>query len=62
MDKMLKIVNLKDRNTDFAFWQTQTDLQRLQAVETLRQQYIKFKSDVQPRLQRVYRIVNKTQG
>lgn len=62
MDKMLKIVNLKDRNTDFAFWQTQTDLQRLEAVETLRQQYIKFKKDVQPRLQRVYRIVNQTQG
>ena len=60
MNKMLKIVNLKDRNTDFAFWQTQSYLERLNAIETLRQQYIKFKQDVQPRLQRVYRITNQT--
>ena len=62
MNKVLKIVNLKDRNTDFAFWQTQSYLERLQAIETLRQQYIKFKQDVQPRLQRVYRITNQTQS
>jgi hypothetical protein len=61
MDKMLKIVRLKDRTTDYKFWQTQTDLQRLQAIEILRQQYINFKKDVQPRLQRVYRIINQTQ-
>ena len=61
MNKMLKIVQLKDRNTDFIFWQTQSDLQRLQAVEILRQQYINLKKDVQPRLQRVYRIINQTQ-
>ena len=62
MDKMLKIVQLKDRNTDYRFWQTQSDLQRLQAIEVLRQQYINFKKEVQPRLQRVYRIVNQAQG
>lgn len=50
MEKMLKIVQLKDKNTDFAFWQTQRDLQRLQAIEILRQQYIKLKKDVQPGL------------
>ena len=58
---MLKIVHLKDRNTDFEFWQTQSYLERLQAIETLRTQYINFKKDVQPRLQRVYRIINQTQ-
>ena len=62
MDKVLKIVQLKDKNTDFTFWQTQSEIQRLEAIEILRQQYINFKKDVQPRLQRVYRIINKTQG
>ena len=58
---MLKIVILKDRNTDFRFWQTQTELQRLEAIEILRQQYINFRKDAQQGFQRVYRITNKTQ-
>jgi hypothetical protein len=62
MEKILKIVNLKDRNTDFQFWLTQSETQRLQAIETLRQQYINFRKDVQPGLQRVYRIINQKQG
>ena len=62
MEKVLKIVRLKDKQSDFAFWQTQTEIQRIAAVELLRQQYINFKKDVQPRLQRVYRITNKTQS
>ncbi len=62
MEKVIKIVNLKARNTDFKFWQTQSELQRLEAIEILRQQYINFRKDVQPRLQRVYRIIKQTQG
>jgi hypothetical protein len=62
MDKILKIVNLKDRNTDFQYWSSQSETARLQAIEILRQQYINFKKDVQPRLQRVYRIINQTQS
>ena len=60
MEKILKIGHLKDRQTDFNFWKTKSDIARLEAVEMLRQQYINFKKDVQPRLQRVYRIINKT--
>lgn len=62
MEKILKIVNLKDKETDFSFWKTQSEVARLNAVEVLRQQYINFKKDVQPGLQRVYRIINKTQS
>jgi hypothetical protein len=62
MDKVLKIVPLKDRNTDFNFWATKSDIQRLEAIELLRQQYLNFKKDVQPRLQRVCRIINKVQS
>jgi hypothetical protein len=59
MEKSLKIINLKDRNTDYQFWINQSEIQRLQAIEILRQQYINFRKDVQPRLQRVYRIINQ---
>lgn len=62
MEKVLKIVSLKDQNTDFDYWQTKDVKERFEAIEFLRNQYIKFKKDVQPRLQRVCRIINQTQG
>ena len=62
MQKSLKIVQLKDKNNDFLFWSSKTEVERLQAIETLRQQYINYKKDVQSRLQRVYRMVNQKQG
>jgi len=62
MEKSLKIVQLKDKSTDFIYWMSKTDIERLQAVETLRQQYINYKKDVQSRLQRVYRVINRKQG
>ena len=62
MEKTLKIVQLKDRGTDFKYWISKSEIERLQAVETLRQQYINYKKDVRSRLQRVYRIINQKQG
>ncbi len=62
MEKSLKIVHLKDKNTDFLYWNSRSEIERLQAIETLRQQYINYKNDVQSRLQRVYRIINQKQG
>jgi hypothetical protein len=62
MEKSVKILHLKDQSTDFIYWMSKTDIERLQAVETLRQQYINYKNDVQSRLQRVYKIVNQKQG
>ena len=62
MEKSLKIVQLKDQSTDFLYWTSKSEIERLQAVETLRQQYINYKNDVQSRLQRVYGIINQKQG
>ncbi len=56
MEKVLEIVQLKDNRTDIAFWRTRSEKERLEAIEILRQQYINFRNDVQPGLQRVYRI------
>ncbi len=62
MNKSLKIVQLKDNNSDFKYWVSKTDMDRLEAIEILRQQYINYKKNVQSRLQRVYRIVNQKQS
>ena len=62
MEKSLKIVSLKAKNTDFLYWNSRSEIERLQAVEMLRKQYINYKKDVQPRLQRVYRIINQKQS
>lgn len=61
MEKSLKIVHLKDKSTDFKYWMSKTEMERLQAVETLRRQYINYKKDVQSGLQRVCRIINQKQ-
>lgn len=58
MEKVVTIRSLKDRKTDFAYWQSRPEAERLAAIEVLRQQYIKFKyGNVQPRFQRVCRII-----
>ena len=62
MENSLKIVGLKDGGTDFLYWMSRTEIERLEAIEILRQQYINYKKDVQPRLQRVYRVINQKQS
>jgi hypothetical protein len=58
VEKIVTKGSLRDRKTDFAYWQTRPETDRLAAIEMLRQQYIKYKfGNVQPRFQRVYRII-----
>ncbi len=59
MEKVVKIAHLKDKQSDYIFWQTKGFKDRLEAIEMLRSQYIKFNKDVQPRLQRVCRVINQ---
>jgi hypothetical protein len=59
MEKVLKITTLKDQGTDYAFWLTKSDRERIEAIEFLRSNYIKFNKNVQPRLQRICRVVTK---
>lgn len=61
MEKAVKIVHLKDRNTDFQYWMSRSETERLEAIETLRNQFINY-NDVEPRLQRVCRVVNQKQS
>jgi hypothetical protein len=62
MEKVLKVTSLKDTLTDFIYWNSKPESERLKAIETLRQQYINFNRDVQPGFQRVYRVVNQKRG
>jgi hypothetical protein len=57
--KTYKKVRLQDQESDFAFWQTQSYAARLEALEQLRQQYIAWKYDSQPRFQRVLSITKR---
>jgi hypothetical protein len=55
-------VQLKDRNTDFLFWKNQTVIQRLEATELLRQQYINSLPTTPPGIQRVCKIIYNRQN
>jgi hypothetical protein len=62
MEKVVKIFSLKDRQSDYSYWMSKPVQERLAAIETLRQQYIKFNKDLQPRLQRVCRVISRRKG
>lgn len=49
---------MKSFNTDANYWKDKSVIERLQALELLRQQYA-ASSDSPQKLQRVYRILNK---
>ena len=63
---VVKKVNLHQMETDFAYWQSQPYQARIDALEEIRREYhslanlhLKDTADVQPGLQRVYRIVKR---
>jgi Arc/MetJ family transcription regulator len=59
MEKVVKIIPLQQKQSDYDFWLTKSVKERLEAIELLRSHYIKFRKDVQPRLQKVCRIINQ---
>ena len=60
MEKVVTIKGLKEKSSSLQYWQSKSAIERLAAIELLRQQYIKFKyNDVQPRFQRVCRIIKQ---
>jgi hypothetical protein len=60
MEKVVTIKKLHDKGNDFLFWKNKSELERLEAIELLRLQYIKYIfKDVQPRFQRVCSIINR---
>jgi hypothetical protein len=54
--------DLRSLTSDFAFWQSRPYLERLAALEEIRQEYHRWKNDLQPGFQRVYRIIKRLPG
>jgi lipopolysaccharide/colanic/teichoic acid biosynthesis glycosyltransferase len=62
VDPVIHKKKLHSKDNDFQYWKSKSMEERLDAIEFLRQSYMKTETDVQQRLQRVYRIIRKTSG
>ena len=60
MEKVVRIINIKDDKGDREYWMSKSPAERIDAIEILREQYVRFKGDVQQGLQRIYRVVEQT--
>ncbi len=56
--KNSQIVKLHSEETDYVFWKSKIGLQRLEAIEFLRQQHMKF-TNASQRIQKVCTILKK---
>lgn len=59
MKRTAKKVGLHERSSDFAFWQSQPWMARLEALEEIRREYARWKYGAEQRLQRVCQIVKR---
>lgn len=53
----MKIVKMGEESSDFEYWQSIPYEKRLEALEEIRSEYIRWKYDSQQGLQRVYRVI-----
>ena len=60
MDKTkIRIYKMGEAPTDFSYWRTRPYIERLEALESIRNDYIRWAYDSQPGFQRVYRIIKQ---
>ncbi len=59
MEKVITRTNIKQQLSDFQYWQQQTPQKRLETLEQIRQEYHQYKYNAQPRLQRIYTIIQR---
>jgi hypothetical protein len=57
--KVCKKIDLKDKQSDFAFWQSQPPQARIDALEEIRREYNLWRYGAEPRFQRVYKFVKR---
>lgn len=56
----VRIYKLGEEPSDAAYWRSRPLGERLRAIEQIRQEYHGWTDESQPRLQRVYRVVERT--
>ena len=59
MIKSIRIVKKSDKSDEFTFWQAQPFEKRLEALESIREEYNNWKYGNQQGFQRVYKVVDR---
>lgn len=63
LDKtVVKIMKLNEQTNDFAYWQSQPPIKRLEALESIRTEYNNWKYGTEQKFQKVYRIIKLKSG
>lgn len=62
MIKSIRIVKRSDKSDDYVFWQSQPYEKRLEALESIREEYNNWKYGNQQGFQRVYRVIKQTRS
>lgn len=60
--KITCITTNEEQKSDYQYWINRPVSERIDAIELLRQSWISYQKNVPPRLQRVYRVTQQTQG
>jgi len=56
MEKVVTIRSLKDNQNDYAYWLTKTPIERIAAIELLRQHYYPDLKNSSTKLQKIYTV------
>jgi len=59
IDKVVKKYELSEQPTDFAFWQSRSFQERIDALERIRQEYHAWRENAEQGFCRVYRIIKQ---
>jgi hypothetical protein len=59
VEKTFSKVSIHQQKSDFAYWQSQPYQTRLAALEQIRREYHQWRYGAEPRLQRVYSIIER---
>ena len=57
---VIRKTKIGESKNDFQFWQQQSFLDRLRTLESIRQEYNRWKDGTEPGFQRVYTIIKRT--
>jgi hypothetical protein len=59
IEKSVKKLKLTDPQSDFVYWQSKSPLERLAALEQIRQEYNKWKYADEPGFHRIYKVLKQ---
>jgi hypothetical protein len=62
IEKVVKIIPMRQPSSDYAYWRSRPVRERIDALERLREQYIEFRKDAHPGLQRILRVAKQKSG